>query len=182
MLRLILTLTFIALLASCKTVPPQDCYTLERGTTEYRTCRALNGDKEFQFRLAMEYHLNGDLKKGRDWLHEAARNISGLKTIEHEVYRGIGVMQQVNMAQEKPQEGHKAALQMLATIYEQGIDVLPNQSRADAFRGRSVGYRVDIEELTDHYKVKTIRINTGAKSKAIKDEFVLMSFNVNKGI
>lgn len=133
---------FISLcLTSCGTFR-KDCSQLYSGfgqeeSLEYRSCRAGNGDKEYEFRLGMEAYLLGKYKEARTLFQSAAYDEPSTISIYQPPVGNHKYGSILRIDNGLAEAGHLSAKYMLSEIYRNGKGVKTNIKRADKFLKKS---------------------------------------------
>ena len=109
------------MIGSCATTS-RDCFSLERGTHEFRKCRANDGSKEYQYRMGVQEMLLGNHKSSRDWLKKAARTNPTEKIVRNSSADTL-IDEKFKMKIANPEKGNEAANFILGMIYKEGIGV-----------------------------------------------------------
>lgn len=155
----IIIIVFMLCLTSCGTFR-KDCSAFypeigQEESLEYRSCRASNGDKEYEFRLAMEAYLIGKYKEARTLFQNAAYDKPDTISIYQPPIGGkkYGSILRIDNGLAEP--GHKGAKYMLSEIYRKGNGVRVNVKQADKYLRESMDRKVMIIEKDDHFEIKS---------------------------
>ncbi|MCP5381744.1 MAG: sel1 repeat family protein [Kordiimonadaceae bacterium] len=171
---------FSVLLRGCATVK-QSCGVFERGSMNYRLCRAENGSKIYQFRYAMELYVIGDVDEARKWLIKASKDDVSYNKQDIDP-NGLMSGKNISVTSSKTLEkGDEAAAYMLAKFYFEGLGVKADKKSAEYYRTSARNTVVEIEELSDrfriHIKTKMAILRNGADENEL---YELYSFRISK--
>ena len=129
---------FISLcLTSCGTFR-KDCSQLYSGfgqeeSLEYRSCKAGNGDKEYEFQLGMAAYLLGKYKEARTLFQSATYDEPSTISIYQPPVGNQKYGSILRNDNGLAEAGHLSAKYMLSEIYRNGKGVKINIKRADKF-------------------------------------------------
>lgn len=132
-LYMLLALIFFSLQA-CGTMTV-DCSTLSSDRNSYRNCMAKQGDPNSQYELGVAAFEDQDYMRAISWLKRASkpRRESAVPLYADTV--GYQKYQTLSLKREQPMmSGHRGALRMLVTIYEQGLGVNVDLEEAEKYR------------------------------------------------
>lgn len=132
-LYMLMALTFFSLQA-CGTMTV-DCSTLSSDRVSYRNCMAQQGDPNSQYELGVAAFDEKDYKQAISWFIRASkpRRESAVPIYADTV--GYQKYQTLSLKREQPMiSGHRAAIRMLVSIYEQGLGVKVDLEEAEKYR------------------------------------------------
>lgn len=112
-----------------------DCSTLSSDREAYRNCMAQQGDPNSQFELGVAAFDDEDYKSAIFWFKRASkpRRASAIPNYADTV--GYQKYQTLSLNREQPMmSGHRGAIRMLVTIYEQGLGVNIDLDEAEKYR------------------------------------------------
>lgn len=112
-----------------------DCSTLSSDRESYRDCMAGQGEPNSQFELGTAAFEQGDYKKAISWFKRASKPRRKSTLPLYADTTGYQKYQTVSLKREQPTiSGHRGALRMLVSIYEQGIGVDVDLKEAEKYR------------------------------------------------
>ena len=166
------------MIGSCATTS-RDCFSLERGTHEFRKCRANDGSKEYQYRMGVQEMLLGNHKSSRDWLKKAARTNPTEKIVRNSSADTL-IDEKFKMKIANTEKGNEAAKFILGMIYKEGIGVTKDITRGLFYDSSARHIVLTIKEFENYYNVITYRVVERDLNDNVIEKFELNNFQVTK--
>lgn len=112
-----------------------DCSTLSSDRSSYRNCMAQQGDPNSQYELGVAAFEEKNYKEAISWLKRASKPRRESVVPLYADTVGYQKYQTLSLKREQPMiSGHRGALRLLVTIYEQGLGVNVDIEEAEKYR------------------------------------------------
>ena len=159
---------------------PLDCGLYERGSSDFRHCRASEGSKEFMFRLGVEKYVLGDYEAAEEWLKRALKN-EVLKSHAEVPIPGRSINDTIRYEDVKLREkGIGAAGYILSMMYRDGKGVSKSADRAQRYLEQAGNTIIEFEDKQSQYIAHVKNRGFYPEEDGSYRYFPVYSFNIVK--